>query len=361
MRARILLFFCLAVLGYGIDQVLVGWLDSPVRKVSEFGQDLVVCATGSQGLTAALGRNANGFFLQVFSGQGDRLFGPVPVEAPVAPLRCLGWREDGQAVAIASGHNVLVLEGPDWQMRRLKTDTLVREVAYRGHYLMARGTGNLHLWQASSLKVYWRLDQPYLLHSDVSRDGRWLATGCFEEGIRIFDLRTRRQALHFEQGLTPAGLDFCHQDQWLAACYRFRGRPNLDHARLYEACSGKPVGPPLEEPGLRGYAVSRDGQKVLIRSQARATVFEPLSGRKLAQNPLDTRVIDSLSPDGRWAATTPPDCRVVVLWDTQNGQVLANLSHPQAPTFIDWWSDRNLTVSGGSAAIWQLRPAGTKL
>lgn len=357
MRSRILLFLCLAALG----QLLSGWLDSPARKVAEFGQDLVVSVSNDQAVTGALGRNADSFFVGLFDRNGGQLIKPFAIEAPVAPLRCLSWRSDGQALAIASGQTVIVLEAPKWKPRRLKTDSLVREVAYRNQFLMARGTGNLHLWQASTLKLYWRLEQPYLLHSQVSRDGRYLATGCFEEGIRIFNLGRRRMLRQIEDGLTPAGLDFCHDDQWLAACFRFRGRPHLDHARLYQADNGQPLGPPLEQAGLRGYAVSRDGQRLLVRGETRATVFEPRSGRALSHNQLATRLVDTLSPDGRWAATTPPDCRVVVVWDTQNGQTRANLSHSQAPSFVDWWSDRNLTISGGSAAIWQFQAAGTRL
>lgn len=167
----------------------------------------------------------------------------------------------------------------------------------------------------------------------LSADGRLLAAGTLEAGVKIWDAATGKPRATIKRGAAPSGgadpLAFSPDGKTLAAS----GADGI--IRIYDAANGKPLktsGPPAGEVVALTFA---PGGKTLasvhlIKNETEATesrslrLWDAQTGRELRR--IDARDGDEVqsatfSPDGQTIATAGGDIirGEVALWDAESG------------------------------------------
>ncbi|MEW6281171.1 MAG: WD40 repeat domain-containing protein [Candidatus Eremiobacterota bacterium] len=344
-----------ACLGYWADRALRQ--DAP-RRIGTVGQELRAAAVSPDGRFVAGIRPAGkeSWTLHAWETRtGKEVLSPQKLPHPPAPNTPLAWSPDGRTLAAGAEEAVFLYDlEKRRQIRQLKASWMVREVRFNASgLLMARSDKAVFLWEASSGKPVWHHRQDYLLQSRLSEDGAVLATAAFEEGIYLWSVPQRKLLRRVEPDSTPVGLEFCRQDAWLAACFRYRTQRERDSARIYRVADGAPTGPLLGHPHLAGFGVSRDGARLLTRTRLDCRIWEPSSGKLIHQRDERSQRIDALSPDGIRVVTLPEGAGALTVWQADSGRSLATLDHPEPPRAFRFASDRLLQVVGGCCAVWE--------
>jgi WD40 repeat protein/serine/threonine protein kinase len=144
-----------------------------------------------------------------------------------------------------------------------------------------------------------------------------------------------------------------------------------DTAQVWDARTGRPVGPPLRHTArIRAVALSPDGRLLLTGGDDRvARLWETATGRPVG-SPLAhaARVeVVAFSPDGKAALTGAKD-GAARLWDTATGTALGQpLSHGDVVRSVAFSPDSRLVATGSNdatARIWEVpsgRPRGEPL
>jgi tetratricopeptide (TPR) repeat protein len=139
------------------------------------------------------------------------------------------------------------------------------------------------------------------------------------------------------------------------------GRPG--EARLWDAATGWPLGPPLEHSGwVNSVAFSPDGRTLLTgRGDKTARLWDAATGRPLGP-PLkhSGRVVAvAFSPDGRTLLTGSLD-NTVRLWDAATGRPIGPpLLHPSFVGAVAFSPDGRTILAGGTEAGARLWDAAT--
>jgi WD40 repeat protein len=129
--------------------------------------------------------------------------------------------------------------------------------------------------------------------------------------------------------------------------------------QLWDAASGRKLGPPLVGPSPVDYAMfSRDGSRLLVQSGKSAQIWDTRSFSKLGKTlENDDQIYDaSFSWDGTLAATAA--AKMVTVWNTNTGQIVGKpLIHPDFVSSVDFSHalkpDLVLTASDdGVARVW---------
>jgi eukaryotic-like serine/threonine-protein kinase len=157
----------------------------------------------------------------------------------------------------------------------------------------------------------------------------------------------------------------------LSADQRFVVTASGEAAQVWDARTGKPVGPPLRHGGkVRAVALSPDGRLVLTGGDDRtarlwqAATGEPVAG-PLAHGGAVEHV--ALSPDGKVALTGSKD-NTARLWDAATGRPLGPpLAHQDVVRAVAFSPDGRLALTGSNdatAQLWEVpagRPVGPRL
>jgi WD40 repeat protein len=351
--SRYTLYLVLSVLGLIVGQHLHNVVSSRTPEVLlQVGEDLIAGQMSPDGrYLAGVGGKDGSWFVQIWDDRGRVVMKRTPLVQPLGRHHGFDWSPDSADFAISAGDQVWVFQAKDGSKQVLPASSQVRTVEYDGPFLMARAKTATFVWKNKKAKPYWRLDQGYLLHSTVNGETGRLVTACFEDGVRVFDLKRKRQLFHFQPGLTSAGLEFDARGLRLASGFRNRGNRQLDHTLVYNLESGSPMEPTLVTPRLFGYRLSANGKKLVSRQHAGAFVWNVDNGQNVAHREGQSTLIDALSRDGKWVASALGGGRVS-LWSTE-GKTEHQLHSDQPATDVRFAGPGRLLTFGGQATLWK--------
>jgi WD40 repeat protein len=133
-----------------------------------------------------------------------------------------------------------------------------------------------------------------------------------------------------------------------------------EEARLWDAATGKPLGPPMPHQGpIRAKVFSADGKRVLTGSDdGTARLWDAATGEQLG--PLlahggPVRAV-AFGPDGKLAATAGDD-GTARLWHVATGQPLGPpLPHPAAVSFVAFGGGGETLITGAAdqVRVWKV-------
>ena len=136
-------------------------------------------------------------------------------------------------------------------------------------------------------------------------------------------------------------------------------------ARLWDAATGRPIGPPLAHQGaVCAVAFSPDGKAVLTGSDdtRRGSGTPPPAGPSAHPGPPGRGQAVAFSPDGK-AVLTGSDDRTARLWDAATGQPIGPpLAHQGAVRAVAFSPDGKAVLTGSddkTARLWESRSCPT--
>jgi WD40 repeat protein/tetratricopeptide (TPR) repeat protein len=193
-----------------------------------------------------------------------------------------------------------------------------------------------------------------------SPDAKTVLTGCYDNMARLWDAESAQ----------PAGPPLAHQHAVRAVAFSPDGKAVLtgsqdNTARLWDAGTGKPIGPPLTHQGsVAAVAFSPDGKVVLTGSDDNtARLWDATNGMPIGP-PLahpgrglhlgSVRAV-AFSPDGKAVLTGSSD-HTARLWDAATGMPIGPLlAHQYIVRSVAFSPDGNIAVTGcwdGTARLW---------
>jgi WD40 repeat protein len=301
---------------------------------------------------------------------------------------CLWDRETGQALAFLSGHG-----------------GLVRNLAFSptGTALASAGDDGVRIWSMPAGRALSALNGPPAHMVAFSSDGQWLATGCVDGKVRLWETQgyTLRHTLPHDDGRGEVGVAFSPDGKWLASGGKgtlklwdartigsptvrlqyqrnasagwlafgpdgvalftgSRSGPTDNQVQRWETATGmEVVAMPIVGDGLACYALSPDGATVAGLGEADRVVqlFDARTGRPRGVDPGHRRTVRSVafSPDGRSLVSGGEDHSVRV-WDLATGKQRHSLqAHTGAVLSVAFSSDGKRLASGsvdGSIILW---------
>lgn len=356
MRLRIQLVTILALLGYFIGGALPGLeFLSTSEKLFEVGERFAAAATSpDQSKVIGYCVSDGKWTVEALDSRGRSLADPVPIGAPTGVVERLAWSQDGQQFAAAAGESVLLYDFSKKKLERriLKAAWQVREVAFRGDYLLARCNDNLYIWHRSDWKLAIHLKISHLITADLSQNGKTLLLGVFQDGFRVIDIPSRKVKRHINKGMTPSFLSFCDQDRKVMSAYKVRG--SSDFAILHSLASGEPSSKALAHDRLEYCAVSEDGSRVLTRAGSMRRVWNTNASEMLCEVAIENGHLDSLSQDGKLVATSQLRKNTVQVWSTDDGRVKATLGHRAPVTWLEFCDEQVVELVGATCALWRI-------
>lgn len=178
-----------------------------------------------------------------------------------------------------------------------------------GQFVVGTAPDNFRLW-ARRPGGYW--DYQVLSEAGVrafafSPDSRWLASGCDDGCLRLWDLHTFR----------PVGVSFRHEAAISHAAFSPDGRRLLTvsmdgTARLWDPATQRPLTGPLPHPGpvVHG-AFSPDGRQVATLTQmGEARLWDALTGTALSL---------PMQQEGGGQLQFSPDGQSLIVWSVGGG------------------------------------------
>jgi WD40 repeat protein/tetratricopeptide (TPR) repeat protein len=202
-----------------------------------------------------------------------------------------------------------------------------------------------------------------LLAGALSPDGGRVVTGSQDGTARVWQAGTG----------APLGPPLGHDGPVTAVAFSPDGKTVVTGsedktARLWDANTGAALGPPLPHGGaVRAAAFSPDGRRVVTAGTEKvarlwqaATGGSPIAGRcvPLAELPHGPEIrAVAFSPDGQLVATASDD-KTARLWDAVTGRPVGNpLSHRKEVYAVAFSPDGRTALTGGmdAAQLWEAR------
>jgi WD40 repeat protein/serine/threonine protein kinase len=290
-------------------------------------------------------------------------------------------QEDVNAVAFSPGGKTLLTGGGDntarlWEAatgkplgQPLRHENSVEAVAFSPDgqtVLTGSADGTVRQWEAATGKKI----GPPLQHEMMVRavafspDGKTVLTGSADRTARLWEAATGKQI----------GPLLLHQATVGAVQFSPDGKTVLTRsggksAQLWEAATGKPLGPPLRHRGILLCMVfSPDGRTVLTgggddgtevtEGNGEAVLWEAATGKPLGPPLLHQTVVSAVafSPDGKTVLTGSLDT-TARLWEAAGGKPLGQpLQHP-GPVYSVAFSPDGATVltacEDGGTRLWE--------
>jgi len=379
MLRRTFLYLSLAALGYFSDQALQGILsarhqgeqssrhpvrlgelinESPVR-LGEVGQDLRAAVASSDGRYLAGLRHHGGEKWSVTVWEvstGRVVLAPQELPHPPATTNGMAWHSGHRWLAVGSSDEVSLFDINQGSRKRLRAEWLIRDLRFSEDLLFARCDNAAFLWNVRTGKALKKIPQSHLLAGALSARAGAVALASYEGNIQIYDLAGKLSG-SLPAGQATVGLDFVHEGLWLATAFRYQSRRDLDCAILYDWKNQQALTPRLSQPGLVGYSVSADGQRLLTRDDNICRIWNGNTGKLILENQLQSpAAVDSLSPDGKLVASLTPQSDDILIWHTDTGQEYCRLQHGKRPFRWGFFSPDKALVLHGPASVWQITP-----
>ncbi|PWU14499.1 MAG: hypothetical protein C5B50_17160 [Verrucomicrobia bacterium] len=259
--------------------------------------------------------------------------------------------------------------------------------------------GIVRVWDTAKGQVIARLHHPAAPNSvALSPDSRWLATGCDDSYVRVWDIAHEHLAMSvLPQGAEVLAVAFSPDGKRVAAAgvggllrlweLRSREAPAVTFAepdavwadfspdgakvatagrhfdtaaRVWDASTGAPLTPWLRhEDALRFAEFSPDGSRILTYGEENLALIWDVRTGQQATSPLEhpKRLFDAAwSPDGRRVLTACAD-GAGYLWDAATGKRLFTLQHSNEVRAVTFSADGKLMATGSrdrTARIWDV-------
>jgi WD40 repeat protein/serine/threonine protein kinase/tetratricopeptide (TPR) repeat protein len=226
---------------------------------------------------------------------------------------------------------------------------------------------NVRLWEVKTGKM---IGQPWLHLGSVtdaafSPDGQTVVTASQDGMARLWDVRTGKvRGKPFQHERTVRTDVFSPDRRAIVRVAFSSDRKTIvtgcedNTARLWDARTGKPLGPPLaHQTPVTWVAFSRDGTLLLTAGMKTVRLWETATGKPVGeplQHP-ESLLAVALSPDGTAVLTGSRD-RTARLWNARTGQALGPpLEHPAAVNAVAFSPDGKRLLTGcedRTARLW---------
>lgn len=332
----------------------LGVLVQQPRKIGEVGANLRLASVSPDGGQCVGLRYEDDKWAyavwEVKSGQEKLVWQALP-DGP-ATSNPFAWSPDGATLVVGCGEHIVIWDKDFKRARRMGIEWMIRDVRFSGNVLMVRTDHAAQLIDVARGKLIYRQGQERLLAARLSQNGKYLAMASFEEPIVIFDVAEKRVLTTLKAGPATVNLEFCHNDEWLAAAFRFRDQRDRDLALMYDWRTGNRVGQFMAQPRIMGFAVSQDGSRLLTRGPGATRVWDVPASKLLCERQVESRVMDAFSADGRLAATVPAAGNEAVIWNVEGD--LYRLPAEVAPTAVAFPAPGLFSVTAGSLSLYGL-------
>lgn len=350
------LMLSLALLGFLVGGELNRTFSPSPAPLVRVGEQLVGARYSSETeLVAGVGPSKGGFWaLEVWSLKGKLLCKVEGIPAPPGRYPSLVWLAGGKEVAVAAGREVWLISADSGRKRVLKAAETVRQLEQAQGVLVARCDGEIDIWEKPESGKRWALKAAHLVQIGLDPTGTFLAICCYEDGVRLFHLKTKRQFQHLETGLTVTGPAFSRGGDYLSYGLRQRNR-RLDRVLTYSLSKNRPVGRAVSTPQLQGFSVDQAGRRAVASGRTH-TVWDVETGTPSGDVPFSGRLISAVSPDGSWTLSVPDETTEAVLWSIAEPDKQFALEHTPRCSDISFAAGGEfVTVSEGRATVWVVR------
>lgn len=196
--------------------------------------------------------------------------------------------------------------------------------------------------------------------ADLSADGRWAASGGYDNTARAWDVATRTEVAHFAGSAQPIrAVAFASDGGVRVASVGTMADGSDRVARLWDASRGRPVRRFVGHgEDVRAVAVSADGQRLLTASHDKTARYWDADGGepRLFKGHTEGLAAAALSADGRLAVTGSDD-KTARVWDVASGRELRRLEgHAAGVHSVAISPDGRLILtadSRGPARLWE--------
>ncbi len=265
------------------------------------------------------------------------------------------WRAaDRQDVAILHGHTGTVRGlafSPDG--RRLVSQSYYTDIT------KGAGDSTIRVWDVdpqATLPVL-RGHTSYVFPVAYSRDGRWLASGGWDNTLRLWDAATGEPCATLPHPSLVCDVAFGPDGTWLVT-----GCGGYDRLRIWDVATArlrKEI--PLPDRSFYTLIVSPDGARVAAtmsyqpNNKCRLIEFDLASGKSLFSTEGEAL---AYSPDGRWLAIAAADAQTMLLLDARTHDTIARFSGHESRVFRATFSldSRRLASCGHdyTVRLWQI-------
>ena len=267
------------------------------------------------------------------------------------------WQATGrQDVAVLHGHTgpvAVVAFAPDGHR--------LASVSHRTRLVPAVADDTIRVWEVdprATLPVL-RGHGSYVYPVAYSPDGRWIASGDWDNRLRLWDARTGEACAILDNGDLVKTLAFSPDSSRVVSARQ-------DRLQVWEVATGRRVQEiQVPAPNILAVAFHPDGATLAALNGSSGsggvTVLNIATGAVVARLRLagrhDTKAL-AFSPDGRWLAGVSTDDKTLCLFDAHTYQLSAQFAgHDGRITDVTFSLDSRRVASCGSdqtVRVWQI-------